>query len=98
VAGEVTFGKGLIQTLVPLSDGSAVAVTVAQYRTPSGSDIHRVGISPDLALADGGVDALPIGVGGANGGSGFCAAFVAETAPDLFGVPPMSRVKDKEGV
>jgi carboxyl-terminal processing protease len=98
VAGEVTFGKGLIQTLVPLSDGSAVAVTVAQYRTPSGSDIHRVGISPDLALADGGVDALPIGVGGANGGSGFCAAFVAETAPDLFGVPPTSRVKDKEGV
>jgi C-terminal peptidase prc len=99
VAGEVTFGKGLIQTLVPLSDGSAVAVTVAQYRTPSGADIHRVGIAPDLALPDGGLDALPIGVGGGGGGGGggFCRGFVAEAAPDLFSVAPVSRVKDRGG-
>lgn len=101
VAGEVTFGKGLIQTLVPLSDGSAVAVTVAQYRTPSGRDIHRVGIAPDLALADGGVDALPIGVGGGGKGGGegdFCRAFTAETAPDLFSVPATSRIKGVGGM
>jgi len=45
VAGENTFGKGLIQTLVPLSDGSAVAVTVARYQTPAGVDINKVGIA-----------------------------------------------------
>jgi hypothetical protein len=43
VAGENTFGKGLIQTLVELSDGSAVAVTVAKYQTPAGIDINKVG-------------------------------------------------------
>ncbi len=42
VAGEPTFGKGLIQTLVELSDGSAVAVTVAKYQTPAGLDINKV--------------------------------------------------------
>jgi|TARA_B100001142_G_scaffold269347_1_gene274964 C-terminal peptidase prc len=47
VLGEPTFGKGLIQTVVPLSDGSAVSVTVARYQTPSGSDINKIGILPD---------------------------------------------------
>lgn len=42
ILGERTFGKGLIQTTVPLSDGSAVNVTVAKYQTPSGIDIHKV--------------------------------------------------------
>lgn len=41
VAGETTFGKGLIQTVVELSDGSAVAVTVAKYQTPAGLDINK---------------------------------------------------------
>ncbi len=44
ILGETTFGKGLIQTLVPLSDGSAVSVTVARYQTPSGTNIVKVGI------------------------------------------------------
>ena len=86
VAGETTFGKGLIQTVVPLSDGSAVAVTVARYQTPAGADINKKGITPDLALADGGVDALPIG-------GGFCAAAALPDAPDVFSVPARSRVK-----
>lgn len=47
LVGEQTFGKGLIQTLVPLSDGSGVAVTVAKYQTPNGIDINKVGITPD---------------------------------------------------
>mmetsp|Transcript_22090 Transcript_22090/g.52815 ORF Transcript_22090/g.52815 Transcript_22090/m.52815 type:complete len:485 (-) Transcript_22090:771-2225(-) len=50
VAGERTFGKGVIQTVVPLSDGSAVTVTVAEYQTPSGTSINKVGIQPDLPL------------------------------------------------
>ncbi len=48
--GSRTFGKGLIQTLIPLGDGSGLAVTVARYLTPSGRDIQNQGIVPDLPL------------------------------------------------
>eukprot|EP00803_Ostreobium_quekettii_P002111 evm.model.scf_1113EXC.3 EVM.evm.TU.scf_1113EXC.3 scf_1113EXC:17463-24976(-) len=50
IVGQRTFGKGLIQTLVPLSDGSGLAVTVAKYQTPSGRDINKIGIVPDVEL------------------------------------------------
>ena len=43
IVGERTFGKGLIQTIVELTDGSGVAVTVARYQTPAGTDINKVG-------------------------------------------------------
>lgn len=42
IVGERTFGKGLIQTIVELTDGSGVAVTVARYQTPAGIDINKV--------------------------------------------------------
>ena len=48
--GSNTFGKGLIQTLTNLSDGSGLAVTVAGYVTPSGRDIQGQGITPDKIL------------------------------------------------
>lgn len=48
--GSRTFGKGLIQTLIPLGDGSGLAVTVARYLTPSGRDIQNQGIDPDVTL------------------------------------------------
>jgi carboxyl-terminal processing protease len=51
LVGSRTFGKGLIQTLIPLGDGSGLAVTVARYLTPSGRDIQAVGIAPDHGLA-----------------------------------------------
>jgi len=47
-----TFGKGLIQTLIGLGDGSGLAVTVARYVTPSGRDIQNLGIAPDRLLAE----------------------------------------------
>ena len=50
--GSQTFGKGLIQTLTNLSDGSGLAVTVAGYVTPSGRDIQGEGIAPDRQLSD----------------------------------------------
>ena len=50
--GNRTFGKGLIQTLTNLSDGSGLAVTVAGYVTPSGRDIQDAGIEPDRLLSD----------------------------------------------
>lgn len=75
VAGETTFGKGLIQTIVDLSDGSGVAVTVAKYQTPSGTDINRVGIAPDISLREGDV---PAGV------DAFCSLAGTKNAPRLF--------------
>lgn len=47
LVGDVTFGKGLIQSLFDLSDGSGLAVTVARYETPNHHDINRLGITPD---------------------------------------------------
>ena len=51
LVGSSSFGKGLIQTLIPLGDGSGLAVTVAKYLTPDGQDIQNQGIVPDLTLA-----------------------------------------------
>jgi carboxyl-terminal processing protease len=51
LAGSQTFGKGLIQTLIPLGDGSGLAVTVAHYLTPDGHDIQSRGITPDVELS-----------------------------------------------
>lgn len=48
--GTKTFGKGIVQTIIPLSDGSAVKVTMAKYFTPKGNYIHGVGIEPDIEL------------------------------------------------
>ncbi|MDP6833786.1 MAG: S41 family peptidase [Prochlorococcaceae cyanobacterium ETNP1_MAG_9] len=48
--GNRTFGKGLIQSLSTLSDGSGLAVTVASYLTPAGKDIQNLGIEPDRLL------------------------------------------------
>jgi carboxyl-terminal processing protease len=46
--GERTFGKGVVQTIHPLPDGSAVKITSARYLTPHGRDINTVGIQPDI--------------------------------------------------
>jgi len=50
IIGETTFGKGLIQSLFNLSDGSGLAVTVAKYETPQHRDINKLGITPDLVV------------------------------------------------
>ena len=49
--GRPTFGKALIQTLIPLQDSSGLAVSVAHYVTPAGRDIDRGGVIPDVVLA-----------------------------------------------
>lgn len=48
--GTTTFGKGIVQTIFPLSDGDAVKLTTAKYFTPKGNYIHGVGIEPDIEL------------------------------------------------
>ena len=52
VLGTQSFGKGTIQTLLPLSNGSAVKLTVARYYTPSGRSIQAKGITPDYIVED----------------------------------------------
>lgn len=48
--GTTTFGKGIVQTIFPLSNGDAVKLTTAKYFTPKGNYIHGVGIEPDIEL------------------------------------------------
>ena len=50
LVGTTSFGKGIVQTIVPMDDGSAVKVTMAKYFTPNGNYIHDVRISPDIEL------------------------------------------------
>ncbi|MGE5588031.1 MAG: S41 family peptidase, partial [Clostridia bacterium] len=46
-----TFGKGLVQTIYPLSDGSAVSITTSRYLTAGGHSIDKRGIVPDVAVS-----------------------------------------------
>ncbi|MGN0159404.1 MAG: S41 family peptidase [Brotaphodocola sp.] len=48
LVGTTSFGKGIVQSLLPLNDGSAVKVTIAHYYTPSGFDLHKKGLDPDV--------------------------------------------------
>jgi carboxyl-terminal processing protease len=48
VVGEPTFGKGSVQTVMPLSRGRAIKLTTSRYYTPSGRSIHKRGITPDV--------------------------------------------------
>lgn len=48
LVGTTTFGKGIVQRIISLSDGSAVKLTVSNYYTPKGNNIHKIGIAPDI--------------------------------------------------
>lgn len=50
LVGTTSFGKGIVQALLPLDDGSAVKVTIAHYYTPAGHDIHKKGLEPDVEI------------------------------------------------
>lgn len=50
LVGTQTFGKGIVQRIVNLNDGTAVKLTVSKYYTPKGNDIHKVGIEPDVEV------------------------------------------------
>lgn len=48
IVGTTTYGKGVVQTIHSLTDGSAVKITIAKYFTPKGNDINKKGINPDV--------------------------------------------------
>lgn len=48
LVGTTTYGKGIVQRIMKLSDGSAVKLTVSNYFTPNGNNIHKIGIQPDV--------------------------------------------------
>ena len=50
LVGKKTFGKGIVQNVIPLDDGSAIKLTVANYYTRGGNDIHLKGIEPDVEI------------------------------------------------
>lgn len=50
IIGTQTYGKGIVQTVKPLTDGSALKFTIAKYFTPKGQDIHGKGVTPDMVV------------------------------------------------
>ncbi len=50
VIGTTSFGKGSVQTILPLSDGSGLRLTTAKYYTPKGKSIHTIGVQPDIVI------------------------------------------------
>ena len=58
IVGKTTFGKGSVQTILPLSDGSGLRLTTAKYYTPSGKSIHNVGVHPDIVVEERRPDAV----------------------------------------
>jgi len=51
IVGETTYGKGSVQTVMPLGEGSAIKLTTSRYLTPSGRSINGTGIAPDVVVA-----------------------------------------------
>lgn len=50
IIGKKTFGKGIVQKLFPLDDGSGAKITISEYHTPSGAKINKVGVEPDVEV------------------------------------------------
>ena len=56
VLGENTYGKGSVQSVIPLSDGGGIRLTVSKYYLPSGKSISEVGVAPDIMVEEKGKD------------------------------------------
>lgn len=56
VVGMKSFGKGSVQTVIPLSDGSAIRLTTSKYFTPLGKEIHGKGVIPDVVVEEGRIE------------------------------------------
>ena len=59
ILGTKSFGKGSVQTIIPLNDGSALRLTTSKYFTPLGKEIHNKGVAPDIVVEEGKIELLP---------------------------------------
>ncbi|MCU0651707.1 MAG: S41 family peptidase [Candidatus Omnitrophica bacterium] len=59
ILGIKSFGKGSVQTVIPLSDGSALRLTTSKYYTPLGREIHGKGVIPDIVVEEGKIELAP---------------------------------------
>jgi len=59
ILGTKSFGKGSVQTIIPLNDGSALRLTTSKYFTPLGKVIHNKGVLPDIVVEEGKIELLP---------------------------------------
>lgn len=50
IMGTTTYGKGIVQKVIDMSDGSAIKLTVSTYYTPNGNNIHEIGVEPDIVV------------------------------------------------
>jgi carboxyl-terminal processing protease len=64
IVGEKTYGKGSVQTVMPLGEGSAIKLTTSRYLTPSGRSINGTGIAPDVVIASDDANRQYRGAGG----------------------------------
>ncbi|MEO0997396.1 MAG: S41 family peptidase [Pseudomonadota bacterium] len=86
IVGTTTFGKGSVQTVMPLSDGNAVKLTTSRYYTPSGVSIHGTGIRPDFEVLPGD-DPLDYALGRLSGVPDIAADAQLERALELVKQP-----------
>ena len=56
LVGESTYGKGSVQSIIPLKNDGAIRLTVSKYYLPSGKSISQVGVTPDIEIAEGSDD------------------------------------------
>lgn len=91
IIGAKSFGKGSVQTVIPLVDGSALRLTTAKYFSPLGKEIHGKGVIPDIEVQE--ADLLPLGPTGA----------VPQNSQDLFeqisekkGKAPVTQEESKD--
>ncbi|MFZ1746617.1 MAG: S41 family peptidase [Nitrospirales bacterium] len=92
VIGTTTFGKGSVQTILPLSDGSGLRLTTAKYFTPNGKSIHSIGVQPDIVI-----DPKPVQVAKQESSEGKKdESTVGSTVPSPAKPPVPSDPKDKD--
>ena len=52
IVGQTTYGKGLVQSIIPTFDGSYLKLTTSEYYTPNGNEINKIGVKPDVEIED----------------------------------------------
>lgn len=90
IVGNKTFGKGSVQSVLPLSDGSALKLTTSKYFTPNGRTIHNQGVTPDVMVSAGRLDF----VANEQGIESILETMKGKTPEALKEVPPKEAVFD----